>query len=132
VIPDAAVEAAWDKLHENPARPIGIDYSELEAALEAAAQCMGQAVLSPRLSGRTRVTIPDEAVEAAARAEFSDWDTNGDEWWRGMVRGRQRKSLEAAAPHMLADAWNMGYDTGLTHDFEATTQPQNPHSKEYK
>jgi len=40
VIPDAAVEAAWDKLHENPIRPIGIDYAELQAALEAAAPHM--------------------------------------------------------------------------------------------
>lgn len=37
MIPAEAVEAAWDKLHENPIRPIGIDYAELEAALEAAA-----------------------------------------------------------------------------------------------
>lgn len=40
MIPDEAVEAAWDKLHENPIRPIGIDYAELQAALEAAAPHM--------------------------------------------------------------------------------------------
>ena len=37
MIPDEAVEAAWDTLHENAIRPIGIDYAELTAALEAAA-----------------------------------------------------------------------------------------------
>jgi len=49
--------------------------------------------------------IPEAAVEAACRAEFSDWDTNGDEWWRGMTRKRMHKALEAAAPYMLAGAW---------------------------
>jgi len=37
MIPAQAVEAAWDKLHENPRHPIAIQYSELQAALEDAA-----------------------------------------------------------------------------------------------
>jgi len=54
--------------------------------------------------------IPDEAVEAAARAVYED--TFGKPWadesedYRNELRETQRAALEAAAPHLMAVAWD--------------------------
>ena len=60
--------------------------------------------------------IPDAAVEAAARQMALD--SNGQFHWT-IYQHRARAALEAAAPHMLAQAWEAGgraatgtYDTG--------------------
>ena len=58
--------------------------------------------------------IPDAAVEAAARGMLanSNW---GDRWddlsdlHKGWWRAQATFALEAAAPHMLADAWEAGW-----------------------
>lgn len=59
--------------------------------------------------------IPDEAVEAAAqRLARHRWPTALEVWdsfGQGMkddYRDTARAALEAAAPHMLADAWELG------------------------
>ena len=80
--------------------------------------------------------IPDVAVEAAAKCTYEremgvNWDGLQSSVKRGYLEDA-RAALEAAAPHMLAEAWDEGHAAGISHDFEATTQPRNPHSKEYK
>ena len=63
--------------------------------------------------------IPDEAVEAAARAYWDGhYKTTSDPEWRdavasphrddetGQVRDMMRAALEAAAPHLMAAAWD--------------------------
>lgn len=44
-----------------------------------------------------RPDIPEEAVEAAARAEYDDWSTLG-EAERNECRAAMRRALQAAAP----------------------------------
>ena len=66
--------------------------------------------------------IPDEAVEAAARAIFEsrsrmEWNEM-NELFRGAkesTRKEARAALEAAAPHLMAAAWERG-QADLTHD----------------
>lgn len=50
--------------------------------------------------------IPDEAVAAAMNALI-------DEAYRVVRWDEIRKALEAAAPHMLAEAWDEGRRGGL-------------------
>jgi hypothetical protein len=75
--------------------------------------------------------ISDEAVEAAAMAFFgtlalSKWEDLGS-LTRAAYRSKARAALEAAAPHMLAEAWDEGHEDGfwngrLSHgDTEALT-----------
>lgn len=67
--------------------------------------------------------IPAQAVEAAAKAyrdqqselgypKWEDLPEDGREWRRGYMRA----ALEAAAPHMLADAWQRGNRAALGRD----------------
>lgn len=73
------------------------------------------------------MNIPAEAVEAAARAmNPAVW---GPQVWTFQAHGetptearnrvqrealqQARAALEAAAPHMMAAAWDQGYKTGL-------------------
>jgi len=62
--------------------------------------------------------IPDAAVEAAWRESLRNDVTRAD----------LKKILEAAAPHMLAGAWQVGFSTGR--DFEdfyfKSAEPPNP------
>lgn len=61
--------------------------------------------------------IPNEAIEAAAKAL---WEPNehGDEWageyetYKDYLRAEATKTLEAAAPYMLATAWDEGREEG--------------------
>jgi len=49
------------------------------------------------------MTIPDAAVEAAAKADYGDgWD-RASEWERSAYLDHSKQLLEAAAPHMLAE-----------------------------
>lgn len=57
--------------------------------------------------------IPDAAVEAAAKQLFAQ--DSGEAAWgevreaiRNHYRGEVMSVLEAAAPHMLSEAWNEG------------------------
>lgn len=71
----------------------------------------------------TNPVIPVEAVEAAAKAVYEDtfgksWEDESEDY-RNELRETQRLALEAAAPYMLAEAWDEGgraatgtYDTG--------------------
>lgn len=65
--------------------------------------------------------IPDAAVEAAGRTLESCLAL------RIPLGEMARAALEAAAPHMLARAWEAGREVGLSQDFEATTQIANPY-----
>jgi hypothetical protein len=62
----------------------------------------------------TNQVIPEAAVEAAARmlAEtcdpLGDWDKQGESY-RWIYRRRIMPALQAAAPHMLAEAWQEGW-----------------------
>jgi hypothetical protein len=64
--------------------------------------------------------IPDEAVEAAARALWSP-SNEGDTWesehepYKDHTRAEAKRALEAAAPHLMAAAWERG-QADLTHD----------------
>lgn len=78
VIPAEAVEAAWDKLHENPIRPIGIDYAELEAALEAAAPYMLVQVHHHDIEHHARSF--NEGYETAMAQELADDPTIAQDW----------------------------------------------------
>jgi hypothetical protein len=55
------------------------------------------------------VNISDEAVEAAARAA-SDLNGRPNEWQ--IYLSDAKVILEAAAAHMLADAWQEGHTAG--------------------
>jgi hypothetical protein len=69
--------------------------------------------------------IPDEAVEAAARAQYGNdvlsWDDGeaAPEWeceddsLQEMYRAAARIALEAAAPHLMAEAWAEGHESGF-------------------
>jgi len=50
--------------------------------------------------------IPDAAVEAALEAFYAKCDVDFD----GLPA--VKAALEAAAPHMLAEAWDMAYEIG--------------------
>jgi hypothetical protein len=55
--------------------------------------------------------IPEEAVEAAAEAVYGsgfDGSPQRDAWLADF-----RKALEAAAPHLLEQAWNEGHEAGF-------------------
>ena len=63
----------------------------------------------------TNQVIPEAAVEAAAGAAFQFME---DQPWEAaspeetdFFRDAARKGLEAAAPHMLAEAWEAGHRT---------------------
>ena len=72
--------------------------------------------------------IPEAAVEAlasvlAAEALF-DADCSGSGWnaetdstdhFMPRARSRAREYLEAAAPHMLREAWDDGHSAGIDH-----------------
>ena len=49
--------------------------------------------------------IPDEAVEAAAKYLTEKFNWNGE-----LVPATAREVLEAAAPHLMAAAWDEGYE----------------------
>lgn len=63
--------------------------------------------------------IPDAAVEAAARALSQpapyDFESYPQHWME-----RARIALEAAAPHMLAQAWAAGHESGFWNGREST------------
>lgn len=54
-----------------------------------------------------------EAVEAAARAmaQFEDWGHVSDEK-KAHLRRSAKRALEAAAPHLKAEAWESAYALG--------------------
>jgi hypothetical protein len=54
--------------------------------------------------------IPDEAVEAALESVFSTSDLSRHVWGQTV-----RAILEAAAPHMLAEAFEQGQKSGMRH-----------------
>jgi len=62
--------------------------------------------------------ISDEAVEAAAKAMHNEayppeyWDGRPD--LRHIFATRAKTALEAAAPHLMAESWDQGYDEGLS------------------
>lgn len=84
--------------------------------------------------------IPHEAVEAAAEAAYAQrpatyylddslvsWEQL-DESGTGRLRkmrqiGEAWAALEAAAPHMLAEAWDEGYTTGNAHNGRRDANP---------
>jgi hypothetical protein len=58
--------------------------------------------------------IPDEAVEAVARRNFEvmgdfEW-TEAPESLRESCLSEAHKQCEAAAPHLMAAAWDEGWD----------------------
>jgi len=57
--------------------------------------------------------IPDSAVEAAARAFWEDGTNHSwadeDSGVRGECLASMRTALEAAAPHLMAEAWESGW-----------------------
>lgn len=66
--------------------------------------------------------INDEAVEAAAKALFRvhpvskgafPWDSQPEGRIKQQFRADARKALEAAAPHMLAEAQEAAYSEGF-------------------
>lgn len=52
--------------------------------------------------------IPSQAVEAAANHLYPGWETSPADW-KDYFRRKATEALEAAAPHMLAAAWEEGY-----------------------
>lgn len=77
---------------------------------------------------KSKVTIPDEAVEAAARAmvgasknwSLEEWDAPFiPERYKDRYRTQARAALEAAAPHLMGQAWDEGEGAGgLNHAAE--------------
>jgi len=56
------------------------------------------------------MNISDEAVETAARALRDAFDRG-----EGGFDELAREALKAAAPYMLAEAWNDGHNAGVDH-----------------
>ena len=54
--------------------------------------------------------IPEAAVEAAGQALRGAFD-----WGVADFDKQARAALEAAAPHMLAEAWDDGHSAGIDH-----------------
>ena len=87
------------------------------------------------------MTISDEAVEAAAAAMWEKRPmqrTNdgaplplGEAKYYQRVRYLDQASaaLEAAAPYLMADAWEQGREDGLWSDMETHPEP-NPYRKD--
>jgi len=69
------------------------------------------------------MVIPDAAIEAAARIIHSQHETSPlDEWsaiFQRQAKANARLVLEAAAPHMLADAWADGATDGHLYGIQA-------------
>ena len=81
--------------------------------------------------------IPDEAVEAAARAaakdeDASNWD-NEPQYYRNGWLNRMQVALEAAAPHLMAAAWDEGGRAAIerenTYGREEKAKFSNPYRK---
>ena len=76
--------------------------------------------------------IPDEAVEAAARQLFDQdkgevsWGEVSDEI-RNYYRYEARKILEAAAPHLMAAAWEEGRVDGRDEERSGYENADNPY-----
>lgn len=63
-----------------------------------------------------QMNIPDEAVEAAAKASYhhndnEGWDTEA-KWFKHDFLEDARAQLEAAAPILMAQAWAEGFKQG--------------------
>jgi hypothetical protein len=62
--------------------------------------------------------IPNDAVEAAAKALWTP-SNEGDTWeseyepYKDHTRAEAKRALEAAAPHLMAGAWDEGFDKGF-------------------
>jgi len=77
------------------------------------------------------MTVPDEAVEAAAKAlaivAWGEW-----EYVPTALRGRMRRdariTLEAAAPFIAAQAWDEGWNAFARYDSDQRqSYPDNPY-----
>ena len=88
--------------------------------------------------GEVRQVISDEAVEAAASIIAQEalvnaamdgygWDaeTDSPEPFMPLAREQARRYLEAAAPHMLAEAWDQG--TKARRDYRGDIVADNPY-----
>ena len=75
--------------------------------------------------------IPDEAVEAAAKKLYQAgglvvWDSE-DESIRNYFRRNARSALEAAAPHLMAAAWEEGRIDGYADAQRGFDTAMNPY-----
>ena len=61
--------------------------------------------------------IPEAAVEAAVKELERSQDIGYSTWWT------VQNVLEAAAPHMLAEAWDEGFAIGNRHDGRRDANP---------
>ena len=66
--------------------------------------------------------IPDEAVEAAAAKLPAIWSSSP------VYRDNLRAALEAAAPHLMAAAWDEGYEQA-DYDAPHSIKSDNPYRK---
>lgn len=67
-----------------------------------------------------RNMISDEAVDAAAKGFAPHWDGDGGWFAFQEFLPKLRGALEAAAPHMLREAYDLGFRHG-------SNEPTNPH-----
>ena len=84
--------------------------------------------------------IPVEAVEAAARKLCAlagyDWDNidapdDVATDFKAQVTAQARSVLEAAAPHLMAAAWDQGHEKGLVGAVRIDSGPDvNPYRKD--
>lgn len=56
------------------------------------------------------MTVPDEAVEAAARAFYSDAYEDIFQADKEFPQAQMREAIAAAAPFIAAQAWDEGWD----------------------
>jgi hypothetical protein len=77
---------------------------------------------------RIKMRISDEAVEAAGRAVFEQVDVIQTPEYAAEIA---RIALEAAAPHMLGDAWDAGGEAAIerehTYGAEEKAKFSNPY-----
>ena len=83
--------------------------------------------------------ISAEAVDAVATTLYPGWETSPSDW-RDYFRRKATEALEAAAPHMLAKAWDEGAEAawerstpevnGERYMWRSEGDPINPHRLE--
>jgi acyl-CoA reductase-like NAD-dependent aldehyde dehydrogenase len=80
------------------------------------------------------VNIPDEAVKAAAKSFMIGAWGRYDPEEVPRILNAVRESLVAAAPHLMAQAWDEGYVAGEDHgEWEAAPVREEPsHANPYK
>lgn len=133
-ISEEAIEAAKEAMREVTPPP-GVskadwlaeygDFALIAGAIAAAAPCIkAQAIDKAADDADGLSMISEAAVEAAAKAIFDNVEVIQT---RGYAAEIARLAIEAAAPHMLAEAWEQGRDAEFQRSVMKRQTDPNPY-----